>query len=246
MSAPQWSLALAVVAALATVAGGAVVALPSRLKDKHLPHIIAFGAGFMLAAAFLKMMPTSMDLIARAPLWILGGYMLAHLFEHTFTPHFHFGEETHTEHLLHPGVSLSAFVGLLLHAVFDGISISSGFMINTSLGLFIALAVILHKIPEGVTMASVMLASGRSPRSALNSTVALAGATVLGSLVMLALGGYRGYALALSAGIATYVAATDLIPELNKLKEMRFSLSALAGVVFFFLVELLLVRLGAS
>ncbi|MEE9271116.1 MAG: ZIP family magnesium transporter, partial [Candidatus Krumholzibacteria bacterium] len=62
----------------------------------------------------------------------------------------------------------------------------------------------------------------------------------------LALGGYRGYALALSAGIATYVAATDLIPELNKLKEMRFSLSALAGVVFFFLVELLLVRLGAS
>ena len=246
MNAAQWSLVLAVVAALATVVGGLVVALPSTLKDKQLSHLIAFGAGFMLAAAFLKMVPGSMNLIARAPLWILVGYILAHLFEHTFTPHFHFGEETHTEHMLNPGVSTSAFVGLVLHSLFDGVSISSGFMISTSLGLFISLAVVLHKIPEGVTMASVMMASGRGTKSALNSTVALAGATVLGSLVMLLFHPYRGHALALSAGIATYVAATDLIPELNKLKEMRFSLSALAGVMFFFGVEWLLGLAGVG
>ncbi|MFQ5510520.1 MAG: ZIP family metal transporter [Candidatus Krumholzibacteriia bacterium] len=246
MNASQWSVVLVIVAAMATVLGGLVVALPSRLKDRQLPHLIAFGAGFMLAAAFLAMVPTSMGLIDNAPLWILVGYILAHLFEHTFTPHFHFGEETHTEHLIKPGVSTSAFVGLMLHAAFDGISISSGFMISTSLGFFISLAVILHKIPEGVTMASVMVASGRGARPAVNSTVALAGATILGSVVMLALGPYRGYALALSAGIATYVAATDLIPELNKLKERRFSFSAISGVVFFFLVELIMGRVGIS
>ena len=244
MSATQWSLLLAFVAAVATVIGGLVLFLPK--KDKLLPHIIAFGAGFMLAAAFLKMVPASLQLISTAPIWILVGYILAHLFEHTFTPHFHFGEETHTEHMLNPGVSVSAFVGLILHAIFDGVSISSGFMVSSSLGFFIALAVILHKIPEGLTIASVMLASGRSKRSAMNSAVVLALATILGTVVMLPMMSFRGIALALSAGIATYVAATDLIPELNKLKEMRFSLSALVGVLVFFGVERLLELFGVA
>ena len=243
-AATQWSLFFALIAAAATVVGGLVVVVPTALKGARLPHIIAFGAGYMLAAAFVRMIPESMDLVTMAPLWILVGYILTHLFEHTFTPHFHFGEETHTEHMVDPGVSLSAFVGLVLHAVFDGISISSGFLVSSSLGLLIALAVILHKIPEGVTLASVMLASGRRPRVAFNSTVVLAGATIGGAIIMFGLAPYKGYALALSAGIAIYVAATDLLPELNQMKEMRFSFSALLGVLLFFGAELIMRRVG--
>ena len=246
MNAVQWGLLLSFVAAVATVLGGLIVLVPRAINNHRLPHIIAFGAGFMLAAAFLKMMPESMELVGNAPLWILAGYVLAHLFEHTFTPHFHFGEETHTEHMLNPGVSVSAFIGLVLHAIFDGISISAGFLVSSSLGLFIALAVIVHKIPEGVTMASVMIASGRRTRAAMSSTVALAVATLFGTLIMFLLAPLKGKALALSAGIATYVAATDLIPELNKLKEMRFSFSALLGIMFFFGVELLLESMGIA
>jgi len=235
---------MAAIAALATVAGGAAIVLPSRLSERVLSHIIAFGAGFMLAAAFLRMVPESMALVSSAPMWVLIGYILAHLFEHTFTPHFHFGEETHEEHMINPGVSVSAFVGLALHAVFDGISISSGFLVSSSLGFVIALAVILHKIPEGVTISSVMIASGRPRRVALNSSIALGAATLFGAIGMIELEMFKGYALAMSAGIATYVAATDLIPELNKLKEMEYSLSAAIGVVFFFLIGLLMSGAG--
>ena len=91
---------------------------------------------------------------------------LAHLFEHTFTTHFHFGEETHTEHHVSPAVSMSALVGLSLHAFFDGVAISSGFLVTPALGVLIALAVVLHKVPEGVTIASLMLAAGRTRRTA--------------------------------------------------------------------------------
>jgi ZIP family zinc transporter/zinc and cadmium transporter len=244
VSGSLWSFLLALVAAAATIIGGLIVVIPDSLGKHRLSHLIAFGAGFMLSAAFLEMIPESIKLVRMAPLLVLVGYMLAHLFEHTFTPHFHFGEETHAEHLVNPGVSVSAMVGLVLHAMFDGISISSGFMVSTSLGFFISLAVILHKIPEGVTIASVMLVSGRNNRVALNSTVVLGAATIFGTLLMLLFSGMKGVALALSAGIATYVAATDLIPELNKLKEMRFSLSALFGVVLYFVVDLLLGGLG--
>jgi hypothetical protein len=56
----------------------------------------------MLAAAFLEMIPESLELLHSSPAFILGGYLLVHLFEHGFAPHFHFGEEVHTEELLDP------------------------------------------------------------------------------------------------------------------------------------------------
>jgi ZIP family zinc transporter/zinc and cadmium transporter len=182
------------------------------------------------------MVPESFEQSQSAPIWILGGYVLAHMFEHAFTSHFHFGEETHTEHALEPGVSTTALVGLVLHSLFDGVAISSGFLITPSLGLLIALAVIFHKIPEGVTIASVMVAAGRTNRQAMTATSMLAAATVVGALAMSQLELYRGYALGLSCGIAVYVAATDLIPELNKQRERTFSLSAAGGVVAYFFV----------
>jgi len=235
MSSFGWTMIFATIAAAATMAGGLLITAPEELGRYRLSHIIAFGAGFMLSAAFVNMMPESMNLVGEAaPMWILGGYVLAHLFEHTFTSHFHFGEETHTEHMIAPVVSATALVGLGLHSFFDGVAISAGFLVNTSLGLFIALAVILHKIPEGVTIASVMVAAGGSGRRALSATGLLAVATIAGALVMGALEGARGIALAISCGIAVYVAATDLIPELNQQEEKAYSLSALLGIVLYF------------
>jgi len=222
------------IAALAVMLGGVIIALPAKMGERRLNHLIAFGAGFMLGAAFVSMMPESFELSRRAPIWILVGYVLAHLFEHAFTSHFHFGEETHREHAVAPGVSMSALIGLSLHAFFDGVAISAGFLVSPGLGVFIALAVILHKIPEGVTIASVMIASGGSRGRAMGSTGVLAAATVLGSALMSVLGPYRGPALGMSCGIAVYVAATDLIPEINKRQEKVFSLSALLGLLLYF------------
>ena len=70
--------------------------------------------------------------------------------------------------------------GLSVHALFDGVAIGSGFVISDGFGWLIFLAILLHKAPEGFTMASVMLASGRSRSVAFYSAVALAAATVAG------------------------------------------------------------------
>lgn len=237
MSPIGWTILFALLAAGATLLGGLIVLMPGEIGRKRLSHLIAFGAGYMLAAAFLSMLPESFELTPTAPMLILVGYVLAHLFEHTFTSHFHFGEETHTEHALAPGVGISALVGLALHSLFDGVAISSGFLVTPALGLVIALAVVLHKIPEGITIASVMLASGRSRNAARNATVLIALATIVGALAMMQLMAQRGPALAVSCGIAVYVAATDLIPELNQQREKSYSLSALAGVVLYFVLN---------
>jgi len=232
------------IAAAATMAGGLGFAVAAHTSERRIHNGIAFGAGFMLAAVFISMIPGSFEHSAHASLWILGGYVLAHLFEHTFTSHFHFGEETHTEHMATTAVGSTALVGLALHALFDGIAISTGFLISTALGVFISLAVILHKIPEGITITSVMLASGHSYRRSVGASGVLAAATLLGSVAMHWFGTLRGSALGISSGIAIYVAATDLIPEINQRREKAYTLSAACGITVYFGIHWLLVAVG--
>jgi zinc and cadmium transporter len=155
------SLAFGAAAAAANVIGGLVVVVRRHWNEMFLKYFLGLGAGFMLAATFLRMLPTSMELSPSAPALILAGYFLVQFFEHTLAPHFHFGEERHHDLMVNPAVGISALVGLSIHTFFDGVSIASGFLVSTPLGLLIFLAVVLHKIPEGVTVASIALASGQ-------------------------------------------------------------------------------------
>ena len=151
-------LAFVAAAAAANVAGGLAVVARRHWNEMFLKYFLGLGAGFMLAATFLRMLPESMRLTEHAPLLFLGGYFLVHFFEHTVAPHFHFGEERHDDLMVNPAVGISALVGLSIHTFFDGVSIASGFLISAPLGLLIFFAVVLPD-PEGVTVASIALAS---------------------------------------------------------------------------------------
>lgn len=89
-------------------------------------------------------------------------------------------------------------------------------------------------------MASVMLASGRSRSSALYSAIALAVATMAGVLVIELAPRLLPYGLPVSAGVALYVAATDLVPEVNREPGIRMALVFFAGVGGFLLLRMLL------
>ena len=89
-------------------------------------------------------------------------------------------------------------------------------------------------------MASVMLASGSSRRTALFSAVALAAATLVGVLVIGLAPGMVRYGLPVSAGVALYVAATDLVPEVNREPGIRMALVFFAGVAGFLLLRMLM------
>ena len=120
-------------------------------ERRYLRYFVALGAGFMLATALVEMVPESLALAGRkGALLILVGYLLVHLFEHTITPHFHYGEETHADEFVHSHKRMSVLLGLMIHTFFDGIAITSGFLISSWLGWVIFLAVFLHKIPEGL------------------------------------------------------------------------------------------------
>jgi ZIP family zinc transporter/zinc and cadmium transporter len=234
----QLGLVCLVVAAAANVLGGAVVVL-RRWDDGLLRYAIALGAGFMLAAVVLRMIPESMQLTPLAPALVLGGYLLIHLFEHTVAPHFHFGEEVHVERVS-ATTSVSALFGLGVHSFFDGMSIGSGFIIDRTLGLLLFVAIVLHKAPEGFAIASVVLAARGTRVQALLAAGAVGAATLVGGLAIFGARDLVGPALGLSAGVTLYVAATDLVPEVNKEEGTAAALTVFAGVLLYYLTERLL------
>jgi ZIP family zinc transporter/zinc and cadmium transporter len=239
MSSLWLSLLLGLIAGLADYLGGLLLVRRSP-SAKALRYFVALGAGFMLAAALLEMVPEGMHVNARwAPLLILGGYCGVHLLEHSLVPHFHFGEETHSHEFLSAKTSYSVLLGLATHTFFDGVAIGSGFVLSTWLGWVLFFAVFLHKVPEGFTMASVMLAGGRGKAAALNSALFLGAMTVLGVLAISLEPTWVRLGLPLSAGVTIYVAATDLVPEVNHEPGIRMALVFFAGVVVFFLLRLL-------
>src|SRR3990172_6920970 len=161
MTFPWIGLLLGLVAAAANIAGGWVVTR-GPWHPLYLRYFVALGSGFMLAASLLEMLPESYALLGRnCAVWLLGGYLLIHFFEHTLSAHFHFGEEVHAEEVAGERRSQTVLFGLLIHAFVDGVSIASGFLISDWLGWVVFLAVFLHKMPEGFTVSSVMMASGR-------------------------------------------------------------------------------------
>lgn len=221
---------LGLVAAAGNLAGGYFV-VRRDWPRQYLHYFLALGASYMLSVAFLEIIPESLRLGGEsALLWVLGGYFLVHLFEHTLAPHFHFGEETHAEEMRPVHASTTALLGLGIHTFFDGVAIAAGFLVSTWLGMVIFVAVFLHKLPEGFTVASVVMASGQGRRRALLAAAGLGAATLAGVLLTSLLDSHLKYALPLAGGVTVYVAATDLLPEVNREPGWRTALLVFLGV----------------
>jgi zinc and cadmium transporter len=231
------SLLLGLTAAAANVFGGAII-VQRHWERSYLKYFVALGAGFMLATAIVEVFPASLELRGKdAAYLVLVGYLIVHFFEHTVTPHFHFGEETHEDQFVHTHKGYSVLLGLTIHTFFDGIAITSGFLVSNWLGWIIFFAIFLHKIPEGFTITSVMLASGRSRRVAWGASVLLGVATFAGVLTMALFRQEVSFGLPLSAGVTIYVAASDLIPEVNREPGIKMALVVFLGVGCMFLLD---------
>src|SRR5213594_2202222 len=210
MNAFAQSLLFAVAAASANVLGGVIVS-SGKWGHRSLRYFIALGSGFMLGTVFLEMLPESLTLTSSAPVLVLLGYLIVHTFEHTFASHLHFGEETHHEEVVDPIVGISALIGMLVHTFFDGVAIGAGFIISP----------------------------GHSKPRALADASALGGSSLAGVLAVHLLGGSAmlAYALPISAGSTLYVAATDLIPEVNREKGVKMAIVLFAGMGLFLIAR---------
>jgi zinc and cadmium transporter len=228
---------LGLVAAAGNLLGGYFV-VRKEWPRQYLQYFLALGSGYMLAVVFVEILPESVRLAGPdAFFYVLAGFFLIHLFEHTIAPHFHFGEETHHEEFERRHARSAVLLGLGIHAFFDGVAIAAGFLISTWLGAVISIAVFLHKLPEGFTVASMVLASGQSRSSAIRAAATLGGSTLLGVALTGVFEGQLRYALPLAGGVTLYVAGTDLLPEINRQPNWRMALLVFLGVAILLILQ---------
>lgn len=246
-------------AGFANVLGGLIL-FPSRLHTNYrayLKYLLALGAGFMLAVTFFEILPKTILIWQRSGegageslsvpmVLLLSGYLATQFFEHTIAPHFHLGEEVESSEFIPQRSAYSAVGGLLVHTFFDGVSIAAASQIGVNVGFLVFVAVLLHKFPEGFTVGSMILAAGKGRREVLIATTAIGLTTFIGVVLYHLIGSSLGitaaYALPVASGVTLYVAASDLIPEVNHHGGRRpmVSISVFAGVALFFIIHYLL------
>ena len=242
-------LIFAFVAACSNCAGGLIATGRRTLSPELLRNYMAFGAGFILTAAIMEMVPESLRAMPNhAPMLILGGYLLVLFCENALVSHMHIEDALHREQMVRTFVGAAALIGMTIHATLDGAMISSGFSVGgKGLGILLFMIAVVHKVPEGLTISSIQLASGHTRANALGSAVLLGAATLIGAVIVFASGkALANMALPVATGAIIYVAASDLIPVLGERKSVTTVGVIVLGGGVFILTHMLLHLAGVD
>ncbi|MCL5772780.1 MAG: ZIP family metal transporter [Firmicutes bacterium] len=263
------AIGLAVIAAFADVVGGCLTMMKKQASKQTLLYFTALAAGFILSAAILDRVPEAMEKNPHGALYILIGFLVLYLIENLFSIHAHSQEEVeskagYTEHghslvgrqicdgdcLISPTASYAAIVGLVIHTFFDGVAIAAGFSMGIHTGVLMFLAVIFHKLPEGFSASSLMLASDQSRNVAFSSAVLLGISTIAGAVFAYFVShGNETIArvlLTLATGSFLYIGASDLIPATSAGRNKVSVLFVILGVILFYISLKILEMAGFS
>lgn len=196
-----------------------------KLKGDIYDTFLSFGAGVLLSAAFLHMLPeATLEIGPSVGIFTLAGYVLMTVLER-FTMAHPCTEDDHCHNPDHR-LGLIAFFGLSVHSVIGGLALGVGIAGANDISVSIALlaAILVHKVPETLALMALLTASGWTRRKMAVSLAAFSSMGPTGVLV----GAYlnfqsptlMGGALAISAGTFLYLASGDLLPHLHtKMKQ---------------------------
>ncbi|MEX1183201.1 MAG: ZIP family metal transporter [Gemmatimonadota bacterium] len=213
-------VAIACVSAIPLLALLILVRHEQRLTSM-LPYLISLAAGALLGAALFHLMPEAAELFGAGKKFgcgIFAGFFGFLLLERFLRLHQHV-HRAHDEHRTAPFAVLN-LAGDAVHNFIDGAIIGAAFMMDTRLGVTTTFAVILHEVPQELGDFGVLVHAGHAPLRAIMLNFAVATTAFAGGAAT-HIAGARMEAvvhglLPVSAGMFLYIAASDLIPELQR------------------------------
>lgn len=221
-----WILASSVILAVISLAGGLAL-LISRSKFKDIiSHLVSLSAGALLGGALVHLIPESIDELGNnltTSLLVVGGLVFFYILEQFI--HWHHCHREVEDHV-HP-VSYLLLVADSVHNFIDGLAVASSFVISPDLGLATLIAVSTHELPQELGDFGVMIHSGWSVRKALWINLLSSLTFLVGALVayFVSTSINISYLLPIAAGGFIYIAAVDLLPQVNKECEQKTKLS---------------------
>jgi zinc and cadmium transporter len=235
MSTFWWILGGGVAMSVVALVGGLTLLLPAGFLRALLLPLVAFSAGSLLGGAFFHMLPAALAGGAQpveAFAWLLGGFVLFFLLEQFL--HWHHCHRAAAE--CRQPLTYLILIGDGLHNFLGGLAVSATFLVDVRLGVTTWLAAALHEVPQELGDFGVLLHGGWTKTQALAFNFFSALTFLLGGLVTYAssLRFDVGFLVPLAAGNFLYIAASDLVPEVNRhfgWQKNLIHLAALAGGV---------------
>lgn len=220
---------------LVSLVGVFTLSLNERFLKKYVFVFISLAVGALLGDAFIHLIPESFETFENpglVGLLIVSGIIGFFIFEKYLHWHHH-GEDAHEPHV-HPIGKLILFSDGV-HNMTDGIAIGASFLISVPLGIATTIAVILHEIPQEIGDFTVLLHSGYKRMKALWYNFLSAVSAILGVFIAWILGSAGEtlitWVLPIAAGGFIYIAIADLVPELHKTKEAKYSIFQAIGLI---------------
>jgi zinc and cadmium transporter len=245
---------------LSVLAASLFLILPTKYRNKAIPHFVSFATGALLGAAFLALIPHALDNpsivdVHNIGLTILLGVLLffvlekfvlwRHCHSHDCEVHVHahhdetessVSSETAERH----AAGTLIIIGDAIHNFVDGVLIAAAFLTDFHLGVVTSVAVAAHEIPQEIGDFAILLQSGYTRLSALFYNILASLATVIGALLayfsLASANNILPYVLALAAASFIYIAVADLIPGLHKRLQLTASIQQVLLIVIGVLV----------
>lgn len=198
---------------------GSFLPLMRELSQRALALLLSFSAGVLLGAVFFHMLPEIGEMLGENLGWpILAGFLLIFVMERFVFVHA--CEERDCD--IHQ-MGIPAFMGISLHSLLDGLALGAGLMLP-QLGPVVLLAVIIHKMPDSISITSILLSVGWSRRKVAMLSLLFSLTTPVGAL--LAYFFFRALspenvaiAIGISAGTFLAIATADILPQVHRIEE---------------------------
>ncbi|HEY7671684.1 MAG TPA: ZIP family metal transporter [Gammaproteobacteria bacterium] len=212
-----WILGSGIVMSLIALVGSVTLLLRERTLQRLLLPLVALAAGSLIGGAVFHMIPAALAAIepdARAWLLLVLGFVLFMGLEQFL--HWHHCHRAEAD--CRKPLTYLILLGDGLHNFIGGLAIASTFLIDVRLGITAWLAAAAHEVPQELGDFGVLVHGGWSKGRALAFNLLSALTFLVGGLVTYALSFAVdvSYLIPFAAGNFLYIAAADLVPEVNR------------------------------
>lgn len=225
-----WILSGGVLMSVIALVGSSTLLFSDETLRRLLLPLVAFAAGSLLGGAFFHMLPTALGEMGGPTevfTWLLAGFLIFFVIEQFL--HWHHCHRDVAE--CREPLTYLILLGDGLHNFMGGLAVASAFLVDVRLGITTWVAAAAHEVPQELGDFAVLVHGGWPKGRALFFNLASGLTFLVGSLV--AYGASRqldvDFLLPLAAGNFIYIAASDLVPEVNKNDSIRHNLLHLAA-----------------
>jgi zinc and cadmium transporter len=227
------------------VVGSVTLLLKEATLNRIVMPLVAFAAGSLLGGAFFHMLPAALEkapAITAVFLWVLIGFALFFALEQFL--HWHHCHRASSD--CKKPLTYLILLGDGLHNFLGGLGVAGVFLIDIRLGITAWLAAAAHEVPQELGDFGVLIHGGWNRGRALLLNLISGLTFLLGGMVAYAASARIdvGFLVPFAAGNFIYIGASDLVPEVNKHRDVGANVihfgSFVAGIALLWAIRVAL------